>query len=51
VAYVTAPQTYSGRVIRRAFANSIKGAPLRDQKDLGGWKTTKTLVDIYQAAE
>jgi integrase len=44
-------ERYGWHSMRRAFADSIKGAALRDQKDLGGWKTIKTLVDIYQAAD
>jgi integrase len=33
---------------RRAFANRLREAPLRDLKDLGGWKTEKTVVGTYQ---
>ena len=32
---------------RRAFANRLRRAPLRDLQALGGWKTAKTVVDIY----
>ena len=29
-------------------ANRLRGAPLRDVTDLGGWKATKTVVTVYQ---
>jgi len=33
---------------RRAFANRLRNASLRDLKDLGGWKTEQTVVAVYQ---
>jgi integrase len=32
---------------RRAFANRLRDVNLRDLKDLGGWKTKKTVVGTY----
>jgi integrase len=32
---------------RRAFANRLRDVNLRDLKDLGGWKTEKTVVSVY----
>lgn len=32
---------------RRAFANRLRDVPLRDLKDAGGWKATKTVTDVY----
>jgi integrase len=32
---------------RRAFANRLRNVPLRDPKDLGGWKTEKTVIVTY----
>jgi integrase len=32
---------------RRAFANRLRDVNLRDLKDLGGWKTEKTVVGVY----
>jgi integrase len=40
-------ERYGWHSCRRAFANRLRRAPLRDLKDLGGWKATKTLVDVY----
>jgi integrase len=39
---------YGWHSCRRAFANRLRAAPLRDLKDLGGWKTEKTVVSVYQ---
>jgi integrase len=33
---------------RRAFANRLRDVPLRDLKDLGGWKSSQTVVGTYQ---
>jgi integrase len=33
---------------RRAFANGLRHASLRDLKDLGGWKSEQTVVSVYQ---
>jgi hypothetical protein len=33
---------------RRAFANRLRHASLRDLKDLGGWKSEQTVVAVYQ---
>ncbi|HEY9226271.1 MAG TPA: tyrosine-type recombinase/integrase [Gemmatimonadaceae bacterium] len=32
---------------RRAFANRLRGIPLRELKDLGGWKTEHTVIGTY----
>jgi len=32
---------------RRAFANRLRDVPLRELKDLGGWKTEKTVIGTY----
>jgi integrase len=32
---------------RRAFANRLRGVPLRELKDLGGWKTEQTVIGTY----
>ena len=34
--------------LRRKFATELKNVPLTDLSQLGGWKTTKTVVDCYQ---
>jgi integrase len=34
--------------LRRKFATELKGAPLRDLMDLGGWKAPQTVVQVYQ---
>jgi integrase len=33
---------------RRAFANDLRDVALRDLKDLGGWKSERTVVSVYQ---
>ena len=38
---------YGWHSFRRAFANALRDVPLRDAKDLGGWKSTHTLMDVY----
>ena len=32
---------------RRAFANALRDVPLRELKDLGGWKNQGTVVAVY----
>ena len=32
---------------RRAFANRLRDVPLRELKDLGGWKTEQTVIGTY----
>jgi integrase len=32
---------------RRAFANALRDVPLRELKDLGGWKSELTVVAVY----
>jgi integrase len=32
---------------RRAFANRLRDVPMRELKDLGGWKTEKTVIGTY----
>jgi integrase len=32
---------------RRAFANRLRDVPMRELKDLGGWKTVKTVIGTY----
>jgi integrase len=32
---------------RRAFANRLRDVNLRDLKDLGGWKSSQTVVSVY----
>jgi integrase len=39
---------YGWHSFRRAFANRLRNVSLRDLKDLGGWKTEKTVVAVYQ---
>jgi integrase len=34
--------------LRRKFATELKDVPLTDLAELGGWKTTETLVGCYQ---
>ncbi len=34
--------------LRRKFASELKHAPLRDLAYLGGWKSTTTVVEVYQ---
>lgn len=41
-------ERYGWHSCRRAFANTLRDVPLRDLKDLGGWKTERTVVSIYQ---
>jgi hypothetical protein len=39
---------YGWHSMRRAFANTLRNVALRDLMDLGGWKTEKTVVSVYQ---
>jgi integrase len=45
---IKAGSRFGTHSFRRAFANRLRDVPLRDLKDLGGWKTQKTVVDTYQ---
>lgn len=36
---------------RRAFANDLRRAPLKDLTTLGGWKSPLTMVRVYQAPD
>ena len=38
---------YGWHSFRRAFANALRNVPLRELKDLGGWKSEKTLITVY----
>ena len=42
-------ERYGWHSFRRAFSNRLhrSGAPFRDLQDLGGWKSAKTLMDVY----
>jgi integrase len=40
-------QHYGWHSFRRAFANALRDVPLRDLKDLGGWKTEQTVIAVY----
>ena len=40
-------ERYGWHSCRRAFANRLRAAPLRDLQDLGGWKTAATLLTVY----
>jgi integrase len=42
-------QRYGWHSFRRAFSNRLhrSGAPFRDLQDLGGWKSPKTLTEVY----
>jgi hypothetical protein len=31
----------------QACANSLRDVPMRELKDLGGWKSEKTLITVY----
>ena len=47
-ANIPVKERYGWHSFRRAFANTLRDVALRDLKDLGGWKTTRTLVEVYQ---
>jgi integrase len=36
--------------LRRAFADELRGQPLKDLTALGGWKDPMTVVRVYQSA-
>jgi hypothetical protein len=38
---------YGWHWFRRAFANAFRNVALRELKDLGGWKSEKTLITVY----
>jgi integrase len=38
---------YGWHSFRRAFANALRDVPLRELKDLGGWKSAHTIVKVY----
>jgi integrase len=38
---------YGWHSFRRNFANALRDVPMREAKDLGGWKSTHTLMEIY----
>jgi hypothetical protein len=38
---------YGWHSFRRAFANTLRDVPLRDLKDEGGWKSERTVVEVY----
>jgi integrase len=42
-------ERYGWHSFRRAFSNRLhrSGAPFRDLQDLGGWKSPKTLTEVY----
>ena len=44
---VPSGEGFGWHACRRAFANTLRDVPLRDLKDLGGWKTSKTVVEVY----
>jgi integrase len=48
VAGIKSGERYGWHSSRRAFANTLRNVPLRDLKDLGGWKTERTVVSVYQ---
>jgi integrase len=40
-------ERYGWHSFRRAFANALRDVPLRELKDLGGWKSQGTVVAVY----
>jgi integrase len=40
-------ERYGWHSFRRAFANALRDVPLRELKDLGGWKNQSTVVAVY----
>ncbi len=40
-------ERYGWHSFRRAFANRYRRPPLRDLQDLGGWKSSATLMKVY----
>jgi integrase len=47
VAELPTGERYGWHSLRRAFANRLRRAPIKDLQGLGGWKTAKTLLDVY----
>lgn len=47
LAAIPSGRRYGWHSMRRSFANRHRRAPLRDLKDLGGWKSTRTVIDVY----
>lgn len=47
-AKLPAGERFGWHSLRRQFATELKGTPLRDLAELGGWKSTKTLLECYQ---
>jgi hypothetical protein len=44
-------ERYGWHSCRRAFANRYRRALLRDLQDLGGWKTSATLLTVHLRAD
>lgn len=40
-------ERYGWHSCRRAFANRLRKAPLKDLQGLGGWKTSATVLNVY----
>jgi len=36
--------------LRRKFADEPRDVPLKDLADLGGWKTPRTILEVYQSS-
>jgi integrase len=47
-AEIPATERHGWHSCRRAFANRLRHASLRDLKDLGGWKSEQTVIAVYQ---
>ncbi|MEO7087042.1 MAG: hypothetical protein ABI442_09180, partial [Gemmatimonadaceae bacterium] len=37
--------------LRRKFATELKGIPLKDLCDLGGWRSPQTILTCYQESD
>lgn len=46
-AELPAGERYGWHSLRRAFANRLRRAPIKDLQGLGGWKTAVTLLTVY----
>lgn len=46
-AELPAGERYGWHSLRRAFANRLRRAPIKDLQGLGGWKTAATLLTVY----
>ena len=44
-------ERYGWHSCRRALVNALRDVPMREVKDLGGFKTTRTVVEVYQQAD